>query len=115
MSVVVARLPTHVRQVAAEFRDRVGRRFGSRLLDVRVFGSCARGEAGGDSDLDLFALFAGRLTFRERRAVLDIAGDLWAETGLLVAPTVMEDAQYRRWRAEERPLAMAIDRDGIRP
>jgi predicted nucleotidyltransferase len=56
-----------------EFRARLSRRFGRDLLDVRVFGSHARGEADEDSDVDVFVLLE-RASWDDRRAVLDVAG-----------------------------------------
>ncbi len=48
-----------------------------------------------------------------RLAVFDLVGDLWAETGLLLSPTLLERGVYERWRREERPLVMAIEREGM--
>ena len=96
----------------AELKSRLTSRFGADLLDVRLFGSYARGEADEDSDVDVFVLLrtAG---WTERKAVLDIAGDLFAESGLLVSPTVFDWARYQEWRRQERPLVMDIEREGV--
>jgi len=103
-----------VAQTVNEFRDRLAHRFGPELLDIRVFGSYARGEANEDSDVDVFVLL-GDPTWNDRRAVLDIAGDLFAERGLLLSPTIFDRARWEEWRRQERPLAMDIVRDGVRP
>ncbi len=96
----------------AELKSRLASRFGADLLDIRLFGSYARGEAAEDSDVDVFVLLrtAG---WRERKAVLDTAGDLFAETGLLVSPTVFDLARFEEWRRQERPLVMDIEREGV--
>ena len=103
-----------VARALTEFRDRLARRFGTDLLDVRLFGSFARGEADEESDVDVFVLLrtAG---WAERRAVLDAAGDLFYERDLLISPTIFDAARYEAWRREERPLVMDIERDGVRP
>jgi uncharacterized protein len=97
----------------AELKSRLASRFGPDLLDARLFGSYARGEADEDSDVDVFVLLrtAG---WPERKAVLDIAGDLFAESGLLISPTVFDLARYEEWRRQERPLVMDIEREGVR-
>lgn len=101
-----------VAQVLAEFRDRLSRRFGADLVDVRLFGSLARGEATEESDADVFVLLR-TVGWSERRAVLDIAGDLFAERDVLLSPSVFDVARYEEWRRQERPLVMDIERDGV--
>lgn len=107
-------LPALIAGVARELRDRLARRFDVDLLDVRVFGSQARGEADEESDVDVLVLLR-RVGWGEKKAVLDIAGDLFAETGVLLSPTVIDQPRYDTWRRQERPLVMDIERDGIRP
>ena len=97
----------------AELKTRLAGLFGADLIDMRLFGSYARGHANEESDVDVFVLLrtAG---WRERKAVLDIAGDLFAESGLLVSPTVFDVARYEEWRRQQRPLVMDIEREGVR-
>jgi hypothetical protein len=97
----------------ADLKERLASRFGPDLLDVRLFGSYARGEADEESDVDVFVLLR-KAGWAERKAVLDIAGDLFAECDLLVSPTVFDLARYEEWRRQERPLVMDIERDGVR-
>jgi predicted nucleotidyltransferase len=108
------RVPAETRRVVRAYRDRLADRFGADLLDVRIFGSAARGEATEHSDVDVLVLVA-RMTWHDKRQALDLAGDLWNETGLLLSPTVLALDDYRLWRAQERPLVMDIERDGIPP
>jgi predicted nucleotidyltransferase len=50
------RLSPRERQWVEEFHDRVRDLLGSRLRDVRLFGSKARGDAHPESDIDLLVL-----------------------------------------------------------
>lgn len=55
-----------------------------------------------------------RLDYRTQRDVLDIAGDLFVETNLLVSPTVFENATYRQHVDQGRPLASGIEHHAAR-
>lgn len=77
-----------------------------------MFGSFARGTAHEESDLDVFVLLR-EAPFARRREVLNIAGDVWLETGLLVSPTIFDDEAYRTHLRQERPLAIEIQRTSI--
>jgi predicted nucleotidyltransferase len=101
-----------VPQTVQEFERRLRERFGDQLLSVRLFGSFARGTANEDSDVDVFVLLANA-SYRERRDVLDLASDLFLETELLLSPTIFDRDTYLAHRRQERPLVMAIERDGI--
>jgi predicted nucleotidyltransferase len=107
-------VPTAVLRVVAELRDRVALILGKELLDVRLFGSYARGQAHEDSDIDVFVLLRA-CGHPEWRQVMDVAGELWAETGLRLSPTIMDEPTHQVWLAQERALVMDVEREGIRP
>ena len=56
-----------------------------------------------------------RVDYRRQRDVLDIAGDLFAETSFLISPTIYGESLFREHVAQRRPLANEIQREGIRP
>ena len=95
------------RGVLARFRDGLAARLGTRLAEVILFGSRARGEGRGDSDLDVLILVHG-LGRAERRALIDIAADLSTETGLVLSPTIVDVSGFDRSSA----FARNVTRDG---
>lgn len=96
--------------VAAELRTM----FGQRLVDVILFGSHARGDAGPDSDVDLLVVLEGPVDrFAERRRMDDV---LWRHslshgvviTAIPMTRTDVEEAAHpllRRVRTEGRSVA----------
>lgn len=95
------------------FLRRLSATYGARLLDVRLFGSWARGEAHEHSDVDLLVVL-DRVDWETRKAVINLGADVGLEHDLLLSPTVMDRATWALWTAQRRPLANAIEEEGIR-
>jgi uncharacterized protein len=95
-------------QALARFRDEVREALGSRVVGLRLFGSRARGEGRGDSDLDVLVLVDG-LTRADRARVLDIGADISMASGLVLSPLVRDG----EWLATSSPLVREIETDGV--
>jgi predicted nucleotidyltransferase len=98
--------------VIQAFKERVFQAFPDEVLEVRLFGSRARGEGCERSDVDLAVLVreeSGKL----RRVIYDIAADLFLETEVNLSPLVLSNKRYDWLKSIERGVALAIDREGI--
>ena len=102
------------RRAVRRFADALRERYGDGLVDVRIFGSCARGEMREDSDVDV-AVVLERVDWRTKCDVIDLSADIGLEHDVLLSPTVLDRATFDHWRAQERPLVMDIERDGLAP
>lgn len=71
----LSRLAGDERGWVEEFRDRVRAMLGSRLRDLRLFGSKVRGDAGAESDIDLLVLLDGR-DWTTASSVVDLASSI---------------------------------------
>ena len=103
------RLP---QRAARQFAAALRRRYGDALVDVRLFGSCARGEMREDSDVDV-AVVLRVVDGRTKRDVIDLAASIGLEHDVLLSPTVLDRETFQRWRAQERLLVMDIQREGL--
>lgn len=101
-----------VRTVVARFARELRQRYGDAVHDVRLFGSFARGGAHEESDVDV-AVVLDHADFDTRRKVINLATDIGLPNHLLLSPTVFDLETYERWRAQERPLVMDIEREGV--
>jgi predicted nucleotidyltransferase len=87
---------------------------GPKLLELRLFGSEARGEAGPDSDLDVLVVVqpdTERVALEDR--IIDIAFDVNLEFGLYISPRVvtrgiLDDPIWR-----ETPFLKNVVRESI--
>jgi len=85
---------------------------GAELVELRLFGSRARGEGHQDSDLDI-AVVVTEPGLARRRDVHDAAFDIGLEHGVSLAPLVLSQRRLDELRARERLLAADLDREGI--
>jgi predicted nucleotidyltransferase len=112
MATPAAHVASLATEAARRFAEDLRSRYGDAVLDVRLFGSFARGEAHEDSDVDV-AVVLERVDWATQRDVIDLATDIGLARALRLSPTLFDRATYERWRRQERPLVMDIERDGI--
>lgn len=105
-------LPERLRSALAEYALRVRDGMADDLRDVRLFGSWARGEAGPDSDVDVWLLVARR-DDRARMVPYEASMRVLLDHGVDIAPTVMDEAEWQTLLRRERRLGREIVRDGI--
>ncbi len=100
------------RAALAEFGRRVRAALGSNLLDLRLFGSKARGEAAPDSDLDV-AVIVESPTGGVEDLVIDIAFDIDLAFDVYLSPRVIPTAvlQDPVWRLTG--FVRAVEREGV--
>lgn len=101
------------RAAAARFAAALRARYGDALLDVRLFGSCARGEMSEHSDVDV-AVVLERVDWRTRRDVIDLSADIGLAHCVPLSATVLDRETFERWRRQERALVLDIEREGQR-
>jgi len=103
--------PKLIPQVAREACDRLRQLYGSRLQHVVLYGSCARGEAGEGSDIDLLVVLDDFEDVEaELRRIAPIENELSLEHDVVVCSLVMRAEDYRRGAS---PLLMNVRREGI--
>lgn len=112
MNTTVGVVPAGPRRAAHRFAGALRRRYGDAVVDVRLFGSCARGEMREDSDVDV-AVVLRVVDGRTKRDVIDIASGIGLEHDVLLSPTVLDRETFERWRAQERLFVMDIQREGL--
>jgi len=101
-----------IADVVGELARRCRERFGERVLDVRLFGSWARGEARADSDVDVFVLLEGA-DRQEERVLLDVAADIFTRRFVRLSPLVMSPERHAEMVEHDRRLVRDIDNEGL--
>lgn len=84
------------REALNDFARAVEAHYGKRLVDMRVFGSRARGDNCDESDADIaVVLDDDNLDYwKEKFALLDMSYDGFVETGLYIQPWPISKRQW---------------------
>jgi uncharacterized protein len=98
-----------------EFLRRLRQDLPAHVVDVRLFGSEARGEALPESDIDVLVVVQPddeRIALETR--IVDIAFDVNLESNVFISPTVVTPAilNHPVWR--ESPFIETVLREGVR-
>lgn len=100
-----------VRSIVQRVRATLVARYGDRVRAVLLYGSCARGTATADSDVDLLVVVSDELSpWRVRRELDDLLFSSLLETGRLVSVLVVPESAYR---AGDSPFLRAVRREGV--
>jgi len=98
------------RELAAWLRER----FGERVVDVRVFGSVARGEAGEESDIDMLVLFTSLPSREEREEISARSYDLDLEQETVTQCIIDTTERWESPMIRGSLLRAVVDQEGVR-
>ena len=110
----ICRVPDAVWRCLRRAKEALTALLGTRLAELKLFGSYARAQFVEDSDVDVLVLLADEPTTSERNAILHACFE--ASRGdweVVLSPLIMSQAELDDLRARERILALDIDREGI--
>jgi len=99
------------KNIAQEFKNRIGQIM--PIIDFKIFGSCARGEASDESDLDVY-IEVEKITLNERQKIREIAFDVGFEMDRIISTFVVTKEQLEKGAAGANPIIFRIDEEGIK-
>lgn len=101
-----------IRNAVTEYAVLLRASLGVRVRDVRLFGSWARGQAGPNSDIDVFVL-VDESDERTRTVPYELCDDVLFRLGVNICPLVLSERQWQHLVERERRIAADITREGI--
>ncbi len=89
--------------------------YGENIVEIRLYGSYARGNENQDSDIDIVAIVRGeRLKLQEQLTeVWNQTDDISLEYETIISPTVIPYGEFQKWK-EDLPYYRNIEKEGIR-
>jgi predicted nucleotidyltransferase len=82
------------------------------LIDLRIFGSRARGEGDNYSDMDVF-LEVETLDRNQKEAIYELTWETSLEYGLVISPLIFTREEIEHSPLRSSPVLMNIFREGI--
>lgn len=96
--------------LATEYAQRIRAKLGSRVKQIILFGSRARGDAWQGSDYDCIVVVDHR-TPDIREAILDADIEMLDKYGRLFAALLYGEEEWRR--CQRYPMAWNVEKEGI--
>ena|SRR3989338_2808269 len=88
-------------------------RGGFSILEIRLFGSKARGEDDPESDIDLLVLTPKRLSWQEREAMTNSLYDIQMKYDVVISLLVVPSDEWRTGMIAALPIHDEIEEEGI--
>ncbi|OGW03240.1 MAG: hypothetical protein A2Z59_07740 [Nitrospinae bacterium RIFCSPLOWO2_02_39_17] len=106
------RLNKKERETLKKFRIKIEKLLSDNLVEVKLFGSKARGDARKDSDLDVMIIISSG-DWRTSDMIYEIATDILIETGVCVSPKVITKKEYNYLHNIGNLFMKNVIREGI--
>lgn len=107
------RLEPNERAALEELRSRLRGAFGDRLGKLVLFGSKARGEAGGRSDIDVVAVVRGFDRSAEGDAVSSLRAQIDLQYGVFLEVLAYSESEYTERLGQQWPLFTDVESEGV--
>ena len=104
-----------IREVVAKFTEAAEQIYGSKLREVILYGSCARGDFTKDSDIDILVLLdvPEKNLSEERDKILDIMDRLNLNYDVVLAPVFQNCALFQKYMPVSA-FYQNIEREGVK-
>ena len=106
------RLTEQEQKAVERFAATLRERWGSEILEIHLFGSKARGDAGPESDVDLL-IVTERDDWKLKDEIGRVATKVLLAEGIYLSIKVLGKVLYQRLVALEAPFIKNVLREGV--
>lgn len=100
-----------IRSLIEKIRAQLEERYGSKVLQIILYGSFAQGKATSESDVDLLVVVDDSLDpWEVRRSLDDLLLDILLANGRLISVLVVPKSFYESYRS---PFLKQVQKEGI--
>ncbi len=105
-------LSTKEKSALKQFKSDLKQILSGQLIELKLFGSKARGDDQPDSDIDVLVIVATDDS-NIRQSVYNIATDILLQTDLCISPKIIGKNRFDQLRKENASFIRNISRDAI--
>ena len=104
-----------IREGVDRFAEEAKRIYGTKLQEIILYGSCARGDFKNDSDIDILILLdtPPEGISSERKRILDVSDKLDLDYDVVLAPVVQNYALYQKY-IPVSVFYQNVEREGVK-
>lgn len=104
-----------IREVVNKFAQEAKKIYGTKLQEIILYGSCARGDFESDSDIDILILLnvPPDSIGSERKRILDISDQLDLDYDVVLAPVIQNYALYQKY-IPVSVFYQNVEREGVK-
>ncbi|MEA2075012.1 MAG: nucleotidyltransferase domain-containing protein [Euryarchaeota archaeon] len=100
-----------IKNILEEFKEEIGKLYGTRLKEVILYGSWARGDATDESDIDLLIVLEGKIVpSAEIDRMIDIITEINLKHDVLLSVYPISEQDYS---VINSPLLINVRKEGI--
>ena len=105
-------LSAQEKSILKQFKTSLGQTLGGQLLELKLFGSKARGDDRSDSDIDVLVIVATD-DWHIRDKVYDVATDMLLQADVCISPKVISKSRFVQLCKEGTSFIHNISKDAI--
>jgi predicted nucleotidyltransferase len=105
-------LSAQEKTILKQFKNSLKQTLGCRLVELKLFGSKARGDDQPDSDIDVLVIVTTD-DWRICDTVYNVATDLSLETDIYISAKVISKNRFDQLRRDGTPFLRNVSKDAI--
>lgn len=104
-----------IQEVVQKFAEEVKRIYGTKLMEIILYGSCARGDFAKDSDIDIMILLnvPEEDINSERKRIYDVSDRLDLEYDVVLTPVFQNYLVYEKYMSAS-VFYQNVEKEGVK-